>query len=203
MRKVQVVTMVACLALASCGGGGGSNDQGVSFRALGVFQEVQEQVAPAADTLPSPDNAPGDSGRGISLAATLTVPNDLNNDGDLDGGFLGARNDLAQQNVNITGVQVEIFIPGAILGNPVLTDFVPMAVSLGPAEVDEGEQATNLAFVQTLYVQPDVMAFLNQNQTLLPPTPFTMNVVMTLEAISDSGDSFDSNEFTYTVSVLP
>lgn len=203
MRKVHVVTMVACLALASCGGGGGSNDNGVSFRALGVFQEIQEQVAPAADTLPNPDNAPGDSGRLISLATTLTVPDDQNNDGDLDGGFLGVRNDLAQENVNVTGVTVEIFIPGAVLGNPVVTDFVPMAVSLGKALVAEGETATNIAFVQTLYVQPDVMAFLNQNQTLLPPTPFTMNVVMTITAISDSGDTFDSNEFTYTVSVLP
>lgn len=202
MRRARTVMVAACIALAGCGGGGGSNDQGVSFRALGVFQEIQEQVSPAADTLPTVENHPGDSGRIISLSNSLAVPDDANGDGDLDGGFLGMQNDLAQESINVRGVQVEIFIPGAVLANPVLTDFVALAVALGPAVVAEGETATNLAFVQVLFVQPDIIAFLNQNQTLLPPFPFTMNVVMHLEGTADSGDTFDSNEFTYTVSVI-
>jgi hypothetical protein len=51
-------------------------------------------------------------------------------------------------------------------------------------------------------VPPDVIAFLNQNQNLLPPFPFSMNVVMTITAVSDSGDSFDTNEVTYGVQVI-
>ena len=203
MRRARGMAVAACLALASCGGGGGSNDQGIAFRALGVFQETLEQVAPAADTLPTPDTAVGDAGRVISLSTTTTVPNDVNGDGDLDGGFLGFRNDLQFQRLNVQGVQVEIFIPGALLPNPIVTDFVPIALTLDPPPADPTEEAANTAFVQTLFVSSDVMAFLNQNQNLLPPTPFNMNVVMTATAISDSGDSFDSNEFTYGIVVQP
>ena len=200
--RAVVVAAAACVAIAGCGSGG-SNDNGVSFRALGVFQEVQEQVAPAADTLPTKDNHPGDTGRTISLAATSTIPNDTNGDGDFDGGFLGMQNDLVTQSINVQGVNVSIFIPGARLQNPVATDFVALSITLGPAKVAEGETASNLAFAQTLFVGPDLMAFLNQNQTLLPATPFTMNIVMRLTGIDDAGDSFDSNEITYTVDVLP
>ena len=204
MRTARaVVVAAACVAIAGCGSGGGSNDNGVSFRALGVFQEVQEQVAPAADTLPTADNHPGDTGRTISLSQTSTIPNDINGDGDFDGGFLGMQNNLATQSINVQGVHVEIFIPGARVTNPITTDFVALSIALGPAQVAEGETATNEAFAQTIFVGPDIMAFLNQNQTLLPPTPFTMNVVMRLTGIDDAGDTFDSNEITYTVDVLP
>jgi len=205
MRTAQVMVAVACMALAGCGGGsggGGSNDNGVSFRALGIFQEIQEQVAPAADTLPTLENHPGDTGRIISLSSTTVIPNDVNHDGDADGGFIGMQSNLAFESINVEGVQVEIVIPGAVI-NPVLTDFVPMAITLGPAVVPEGQTATNIAFAQTFFVQPDVFAFLNQNPSLLPLTPFTMNVVMHLTGTSDSGDEFTSNEITYSVTVEP
>jgi len=201
--RAVVVAAAAWVAIAGCGSGGGSNDNGVSFRALGVFQEIQEQVAPAADTLPTKDNHPGDTGRTISLSRTSTIPNDVNGDGDFDGGFLGIENQLESQRINVQGVNVSIFIPGARLQNPVATDFVALSITLGPAKVAEGETASNLAFAQTLFVGPDIMAFLNQNQTLLPSTPFTMNIVMRITGIDDAGDTFESNEITYTVDVLP
>ena len=207
MRTARVMVAAACMALAGCGGGGGSggggsNDNGVSFRALGIFREIQEQVAPAADTLPTVETHPGDTGRIISLSDTIVIPNDENRDGDADGGFIGMQNNLAFESVNVEGINVKIVIPGAVI-NPVLTDFVPMAITLGPALVAEGETKTNIAFAQTFFVQSDVFAFLNQNPSLLPLKPFTMNVVMTLTATSDSGDGFTSNEFTYGVIVEP
>jgi hypothetical protein len=107
------------------------------------------------------------------------------------------------QGVNIQTVKVEIFIPGAKLQNPVVTDSVPLPVSLPPAAVDEeGVRTPSGTFAQTVFVRPDVMAFLAANQTLLPPLPFDMTVVMTVTAISDSGDSFDTNEISYGVTVL-
>jgi hypothetical protein len=195
------VVLAACLAVVGCGSGGGSNDQGVSFRALGVFQE-QEQVAPSVDTFDA-ENPEGDSGRIISLSNTPVIPNDINGDGDLDGGFLGMRNELVSQGINVQGINVKIFIPGALLNNPVATDFVPLAVSLGPSKVAEGETLHNTFYSQTIVVSADVMAFLNQNRTLLPRTPFNMNIVMKISGISDSGDDFDTNEITYNVVVEP
>ena len=203
MRRSRTIMMAACFALAGCGGGGGgSNDNGVSFRFSGVFRETQEQVAPAADRFPDAENAVGDTGSFIILGVSQTVPTDINGDGDFDGGFLGLENNL-DQSVNVQNVKVEIFIPGAVLNNPVVTDSVPLPVSLPPAAVDDQDVRTpSKAFAQTVFVQPDVLAFLTANQTLLPPLPFNMTVVMTITAISDSGDSFDTNEISYGVTVL-
>jgi hypothetical protein len=198
-----MVMAAACFALAACGGGGGgSNDNGVALRFSGVFQETQEQVSPAADQLPTEDEAHGDTGTFVVLGVTQTVPDDRNNDGDLDGGFLGLENNL-DQSVNVQNVTVEIFIPGAKLANPVVTDSIPFPFSLPPAGVDEdGARTPSRSFSQTVFVPPDVMAFLAQNQNLLPKPPFDMTVVMTITAISDSGDSFDTNEVSYPVTVL-
>lgn len=203
MRRSRILTLAACIALAGCGGGGGgSNDNGVALRFSGVFQETQEQVAPAADQLPTAENAIGDTGAFLVLGQDTTVPTDGNNDGDLDGGFLGLENNL-DQSVNVQSVRVEIFIPGALLNNPVVTDSIPLPLSLPPASVDEdGTRTPSRSFAQTVFVAPDVVAFLNQNQTLFPDPPFDMTVVMTITAISDSGDSFDTNEVSYLVTVL-
>ena len=203
MRRSTIMMMAACFTLAGCGGGGGgSNDNGVSLRFSGVFQETQEQVAPAADRFPSADEAVGDTGTFIVLGESTTVPTDGNKDGDLDGGFLGLENNL-DQSVNVQAVKVEIFIPGAKLNNPVVTDSVPLAISLPPAAVDDlGVRTPSKSFSQTVFVQSDVLAFLSDNQTLLPSLPFSMTVVMTITAISDSGDSFDTNEISYGVTVL-
>ncbi len=203
MRGSRTVMVAACFALAACGGGGGgSNDNGVSLRFTGVFQETQEQVAPAADKLPTPEEHVGDSGSFVILGEDTTVPRDVNGDGDLDGGFLGLENNL-NQSVNVQNVKVEIFIPGAKLSNPVVTDSVPIAISMPPAAVDDqGVRTPSQSFTQVIFVRPDVLAFLAANQTLLPKPPFDMTVVMTITAISDSGDSFDTNEISYPVAVL-
>jgi hypothetical protein len=198
-----MLVVAACLALAGCGGGSGSNnDQGVAVRFLGVFQETQEQVAPAADRLPDAENAVGDTGRIISLSSVLAIPNDVNNDGDLDGGFLGIANNL-DFSVNVQFVDVEIFIPGAKLANPVSTDRVALSITLPPATVDEqGVRTEAKTFAQTVFVPPDVIAFLNQNRSLLPQFPFSMNIRMTITAIGDTGDDFETNQVTYTVQVI-
>jgi hypothetical protein len=196
--------LAACIALAGCGSGGGSgsNDQGVALRLSGVFQETQEQVAPAADQLPTAEEAFGDTGGTVILGVSTTVPGDNNVDGDLDGGFLGLENSL-DQSVNVQTVNVEIFIPGAVLNNPVVTDVVPLAISLPPAAIDDdGVRTPSKSFSQVIFVRPDVLAFINQNQTLLPDPPFDMTVVMTITAVGDSGDTFETNEIAFPVRVV-
>jgi hypothetical protein len=197
----MMMVAAACLALAACGGGGGSNDQGVSFRAIGMFQE-EEKFAPEADVF-NLEEPLGDTGRIISLADTIVIANDVNGDGDADGGYIGLENNLDNA-INVQGVTVEIVIPGASIPNPVITDFVPLSMTLQRVNVDsEGVRTPDRQFSQTFFVRSNVMAFLNQNQNLWPPTPFNMTVVMTATGISESGDSFDSNEFSYSVIVQP
>src|SRR5262245_57842548 len=177
MRKRSMVAVAACLALVGCGGG--SNDNGVSFSFLGVFQEIQEQVQPAADTLRTAENHPGDTGRIVDLTTITAIPNDTNLDGDADGGFLGMQNNMPSQRLNGEGVNVKIVIAGALI-NPVATDFVPMSIRLSPRPIGDSQDTNNEAFAQTFFVSPDVIAFLNQHPNLLPPKPFTMSVVMRL-----------------------
>ncbi len=203
-RVLRVLMVAACFTLAACGSGGGSgsNDNGTAFRFSGMFQETQEQVATAADRLPDADTHVGDSGTTIVLGVTTTVPFDHNGDGDLDGGFIGLANNL-DQNVNVQEIHVQIFIAGAKLNNPVVTDVVPMAISMPAATVDDnGVRTPSQSFTQTVFVRPDVLAFLARNQTLLPPLPFDMSVVMSVTAIGDSGDTFDTNTITYPVTVV-
>lgn len=206
MRGSRMVMAAACFALAACGGGsggsGGSNDNGISLRFTGVFQETREQVAPAADQFPTADEAVGDTGTFIVLGEDVSIPRDNNGDGDLDGGFLGVSNNL-DQSVNLQKVSVEIYIPGAKLTNPVVTDSVPLSSSLPPAGVDDqGVRTPSVSFSQTVFVRPDVLAFLAANQNLLPQPPFDMTVVMRITGISDSGDRFETNEVSYPVGVL-
>jgi hypothetical protein len=205
MRKARfIAAALVFIAASGCGSGGGGsseNDQGITFTALGVFQE-EEQVAPAVDTF-DPEEPQGDTGRIISLSQTTTIPNDVNGDGDLDGGYVGVRNNLTSQRITTRGIQVEIFVAGALLPNPVATDFVPLSVGLDPAPIPgEGEEgAFSEQFAQTIFVSSDVMAFLNQNRTLFPDPPFDMTITMVVEGVSDSGDNYESNQITYSVVV--
>jgi hypothetical protein len=114
---------------------------------LGVFQEVEENFAPAADILPTVDDHPSDTTRIVDITRIDAIPNDVNGDGDADGGFLGMENNLSSKSINVEGVNVKIVVPGAVT-NPVATDFVPLGIRLGPAVVAFGQTATNEAFAR-------------------------------------------------------
>lgn len=203
-RIGAVFTVVIGLAAASvfwgCGSGG-SNDQGLSFRVFGIFQEIEEKVPPEADKLPTVDEHPGDTGRVVSFSNAATIPNDQNGDGDLDGGFIGLENRMTTQRLNIVGVNVDIEIPGATI--PLRSDFVTLALTLDRRVSEEEDPGLgNVALAQVTFVSRDVMTFLANNRSGLPPTPFDMIVVMTAEAVGDTGDRFVSNEFTYRVTFV-
>ncbi len=192
-----VIAAAAALVFWGCGSGG-SNDQGLSFRVFGIFQEIEEKIPPEADKLPTVDEHPGDTGRVVSFSSAATIPNDVNGDGDLDGGFIGFENFMTTQRLNIVGVNVDIEIPGATI--PLPSDFVTLALTLDRKVGEEEEPGLgNVALAQVMFVSRDVMTFLANNRSALPPAPFDMIVVMTAEAVGDTGDRFVSNEFTYRV----
>ncbi len=208
-RSWRVIPLALAVGMIAAGAGlvgcgsGGSNDQGLSFRVFGVFLEIEEKVPPEADKLTTVENHPGDGGRVMSFSnrTHTSVPTDINGDGDLDGGYIGFENVMTTQRLNVTGIDVRIEIPGATI--PLPTDFVNVALTLDrKVGVDDEPGLGNIALTQVVFVSNDIITFLANNRNKLPPTPFEMIVVMTAEAVGDTGDRFVSNEFTYRVTFV-
>jgi hypothetical protein len=180
----SIAILASIVALATWSGcGGGSNDQGVSFRALGFFAEG------------TGDPPPGDAGRCASLRDTTIIPNDTDGDGTLDGGFLGLQNSMLQ-GVNVDHVNLSYNISGSNLAIP--NDVFALSARLGP--VDNTEPTPTTVFSQIMIVSPAIMKFINDNSSRLPDLPFTLVASATAVGTADNGDDFSTNRVTYPVS---
>ncbi len=178
--SIAIFASIVALATWSGCGGGGSNDQGISFRSLGFFTDAT--------------GATGDTGRCASLRDTTTIPNDLDGDGTLDGGFLGLENSMLQ-GVNVDHVSLSYHINGSNLAIP--NDVFALSVRLGP--VNGAEPNSNRAFAQIAIVSPSIMKFINDNSTRLPDLPFSLVATANAVGTADNGDVFNSNRSTYQV----
>ncbi len=179
--SIAIFASIVALATWSGCGGGGSNDQGVSFRALGFFQDGTGSA--------------GDTGRCASLRDTTNIPNDLDGDGTLDGAFLGLQNSMLQ-GVNVDHVNLSYRINGSNLAIP--NDVFPLAIRLGP--VNNAEPNPPTAFSQIFVVGPAIMKFINDNSSRLPDLPFTLVASATAVGTADNSDDFSANRVTYPVS---
>jgi hypothetical protein len=167
--------LVFSAAVFGCGGGG-SNDQGISFRALGFFQDT---------TLTT-----GDSGRCASLRDTTIIPEP----GPDTGGVLGLQNQMAQ-GINVNRVDLSYHINGSSLAIP--NDVFALSLRLGPANGLESSPST--AGAQIVLVSPQVFQFLNDNSSRLPDLPFSMVVFATAVGTADNSDQFEANRVSYQV----
>ena len=179
----SIAIFASIVALATWSGCGSSNDQGVSFRALGFFTD-------STGTEP-------DTGRCAVFADTTIIPNDTSQppDGIPDGGFLGLENSMTQQGINVDHVNLSYTISGSGLGIP--NDVAPLSVRLGPVNGSESSPPT--AFRQIVIVSPSIMKYLNDNSSRLPDLPFTLVASATAVGTADSGDDFTTNRVTYPV----
>jgi hypothetical protein len=178
----SIATFASIVALATWSGcGGSSNDQGVSFRALGFFQDSTGSA--------------GDAGRCASLRDTTIIPNDTDGDGSLDGGFLGLQNSMLQ-GVNVDHVNLSYRINGSNLAVP--NDVFALSLRLGP--VNGAEPNPSTAFSQIMIVSPAIMKFINDNSSRLPDLPFTLVATATAVGTADNSDDFSANRVTYPVS---
>lgn len=178
------IAAVAMLVLVASWGGGGcgiSNDQGISFRALGFFEEG--------------DGSAGDNGDVASLNFDQSVPSDDDDDGELDGGFLGLENNMLQ-GIRVERVDLSYRVTGGSLAIP--NDSFALGSRLGPSS---GQEPNNppLRFEQILIVSPQMFEFLNQNRSRLPDPPFTMVASAVAVGVTDSGDRFDTNPVSFTI----
>lgn len=204
-RIVGIALCIGLMGFVGCGNDG-ENDQGVSFRAVGVFQG---EVSEGKCTVPTADKAIADAGIAFPLNATsldLGYPN--------DGlffcrGYIWLQNDLHNQSVVVDRIDFSYEVPGSRLSIP--SSSFPVGIRINPAKPDpakEGSAAPQNPFgPENVYIgQLDgqmvparIIAFLRQNQPSLPALPYVMIVHLTARGRSDSGELMISNEIRYTI----
>lgn len=180
--RAAAVALLA-FALSSPVGCGQSNDQGISFRALGFFMEA---IAQGTTT-------PGDAGRIASLQEEDAIPNNIDEDPERDGCFLGIENNLIQ-GIRVDRVDIDHRVTGTRLAIP--SDAFALTFRLGPSS---GQEPNNppVASAQIFVVTPQIFEFLNQNRSLLPKPPFTLVSTVRAVGVADSGDVFVTNPVSY------
>jgi hypothetical protein len=175
----SIALLLCVVAAASWSGCGNSNDQGISFRSLGFFQDGSGSA--------------GDTGTCASLNNDTTVPV-IGPDGSLDGGFLGLENNM-NQGINLDRVDLSYRVNGSSLAIP--NDVFALSFRLGPASGQESSPSTR--FSQIIIASPNIISFMNDNRSRLPQPPFTMIALATAVGTADSGDVFRTNRSTFEI----
>ncbi len=203
------------LGLVGCGSN--DNDQGISFRAVGIFQgEAQEDQC----QVPVVDNAIGDPGISVPLNSSLVDGGYPDSHSPLSfcRGFLQLDNNLGFERrdkdgklieqvgeaINVERIDFEYEIPGARLAIP--ANSMPTGFRINPFFGPENSFGRpNTIFVQLdgQLVPSTLVQFLRQNQPSLPQLPYVMIIHIRARGRTDSGELLVSNELRYTVEWLP
>jgi hypothetical protein len=183
--KMNICLILAfCLGLASCGGTGTNNDQGTSFLAFGFFDDVNGETGVAQLGLPLAVNPLTQLLNGASTVVT----------------FIGVENRLASQFLRVTQINCSYEIPGTTI--PTMVDAATTSFVLGPAlPVDEGEVQTtngNVGYIGFQIFSTDLISYINSRNEALPQLPFRVIATCNVQAISQAGDVFTSNDLSIT-----
>lgn len=193
------------LSLAGCGGGGGNNDQGIVFRATGMFRG-REQIDQGriTCTLPTVSDALVDAAYNLSLSGVVAFPDRRELDANPCGGYIGLQNNLDDQSFNVQEISITYEIPGATI--PIPPTSVTFGQTILPANSDQETQSgqANLLFSQLegQIVPRNLLVYLNANANRLPATPYLMNVYLVARGQSDDGTSYESNEIGYQLTMI-
>ena len=202
--RVVGLVLVLGLLCVSCGSNG--NDQGSSFRAVGIFQGTVEQNR---CTVPVADKAIADPGIALQLSSPQVddgFPNSFSIF--ICRAFIELENNLEGQAFVVDRIDFEYEIPGAHIAIP--SSSMPTGIRINPADADPDKNPSPFGQVNVVFAQPDgqlipstVVAFLRQNQPSLPALPYNMIIHITARGRTDSGDLLVSNEIRYAVQWTP
>ena len=203
--RVVGVALILGVFCVSCGSD--ENDQGIVFRAVGIFQgERQEDQC----EVPTTENQITDAS--VSLPLNSTDSLFAIEDGYPDSssiisfcrGFLELENNLFDQAIVVDRIDFEYEIPGARI--PIPSHSALVGWRINPDNADEEDDPSSFGQVNVIFAQLDgqlipstLIAFLRQNQPSLPQLPYNMIIHLTARGRTDSGDSVVSNEIRYSV----
>jgi hypothetical protein len=212
--RVLGVVFILGLSAVGCGGGGGGgdeNDQGISFRAVGIFQgEQQEDQC----EVPTTENQIADTGIAVPLDGAVFPPPapdqliggypDSNAALSFCRGFIQLDNDLNNQAIVVERFDFVYEIPGSRIAIP--ENSAPTGFRINPANADPEANPNPFGQVNTIFIQLNgqlipstLVLFLRQNQQSLPALPYVMIIHVTARGRTDSGDVLVTNEVRYTV----
>jgi hypothetical protein len=195
-------------ALGACGSGGGSNDQGVSFTALGFFGTDDEGVC---------DPEVGSSGTVIPISGLVLGNN--TSDALISSAFtcIGFQNNMTTQSVRTQRVNLEYYIEGAAEQPP--STQVAFGVVLGRVQVDgssggdtsdqlvvgsgSGIVAPNSIVAGIAIMPAEIRSWISLNRGILPEAPFVMVATATAVGITSAGNDIRSNPIDYFIEVAP
>ncbi|MBM4265470.1 MAG: hypothetical protein FJ144_02460 [Deltaproteobacteria bacterium] len=190
-----------------CGSGGpdGSNDQGIVFRATGMFRGLESiDEAEIRCTEPTVESAIVDTSYTIDITTIEDFPDRNDAFADPCGGYLALQNNLSTQSINVTEIVLEYEIPGA--GIPIDDHSMRTGQTILPptSDLEAPSGQVNLVYIPMVgqIVPRTMVEFLNQNVNRLPARPFTMNVYIYANSQSDTGIRYASNTVGYTLTIL-
>lgn len=205
VRHIVSVALIMGLMGVGCGQEG-NNDQGVSFRAVGLFIG---DVSETRCTAPTTEKAIADPGISMPLNLpdlNLGYPNVLNAFW-LCHGYIWLQNDMQHQAIVVDRIDYTYEVPGARISIPSFS--APVGFRINPAGASDdtqnpfGQVNVFLGHLTGQIVPPHIIAFLRQNQPSLPQLPYVMIVHITARGRTDSGDVMVSNEIRYTIEWIP
>lgn len=200
------LALALALASAGCGGGGGNNDQGIVFRASGIFRSLTN-ITPERITCTEPltiESSISDTSGTISLTDTFVYPDRNDPVGDPCGGQLALQNSLTQQSINVQFVTVRYEVAGSAVQVP--TNVVNTGITIPSANCEgctsSGQDGLVYLSLEGRLVPEVTMTFLNQNVNRLPATPYQLDIFVTASGQSDQGTNYETNEIGYTLTVV-
>jgi hypothetical protein len=207
VKRMMLGGLAFALALVGgCGGSGGNNDQGIVFRASGIFRTLTN-ITPERITCTEPitvESSISDTSGQISLSSTFNFPNRTDPAADPCGGQLALQNSLATQSINVQFVTIEYEVAGAAVQVP--TYVANTSITIPPSTCEgctsSGQDGLVFLLLAGQLVPDQILGFLNVNVNRLPTPPYQMNLFITASGQSDQGTNYESNTVGYTVTVI-
>lgn len=206
-REARVGWLATALLVAAAGCGSGGNDQGIVFRATGIFRGLESiEQGKITCTEPNVTNAIVDTAFTLSIGPpTLDFPNRKDPFADPCGGYIALQNNLTKESMNVQEILIRYEVPGASIQVP------PNPVSFGQTILPASSTATtpsgqpNVIFAELVgqIVPRNIIVFLNQYTNRLPATPYLMNVFMVARGQADDGTRYQTNEIGYQLTIVP
>ena len=193
--RMMGLVLVVGFIVAGCGEGG--NDNGISFRAVGVLQgELQEDKC----QVPVADEAIADQSINVPLDST-SLDDGFPANIFFCRGFLWLENNLNGQAIVVDRFDFEYEIPGARIGMPSHSSSVVVRINPADSTVPSPFGPPNVYIGQpdAQMVPASVILFLRQNRQTLPQLPYPMIVRITARGRTDAGERVTTNEIRYTL----